>query len=150
MDLSKKQSEDLLKSISIQKWSYTKLSDACTRTLEIAEKEDIHLTFAVLDKGGHLVFLYRHPKALFISLELAQKKAYSSFAMQMDTELIQNLTQPAAPLYQLEASMNGALVSFAGGIWLNNDHLSFSAIGVSGTLNPKDDARFATLFQNFL
>jgi uncharacterized protein GlcG (DUF336 family) len=56
----------------------------------------------------------------------------------MPTEDLTEMTQPGQPLYGLEATNNGRVVIFAGGIPLMRDGEVAGAIGVSGGTVDQD------------
>jgi uncharacterized protein GlcG (DUF336 family) len=120
---------------------------ACHATLTQAKKQNIAVSIAALDAHANLAFFYRDPNSLLVSLEFAQKKAYSAYAMQTNTVELGALTQPGAPLYQLESMTANSIVTFGGGVVLRNmfDQL-IGAIGVSGALDPHDDHLLAQFF----
>nr|WP_022929729.1 heme-binding protein [Patulibacter americanus] len=94
------------------------------------------MNIAVVDAGGHLVAFARMDGSIFASIDISQRKAYTSAAMKLPTGALKDVTQPGAPLYGLEHS-SGGLVTFAGGIPLPGpDGEPVGAIGVSaGTVD---------------
>lgn len=122
------------------------------KNLELASVKEIALAISLTDLCGHLLFFYKHPKAPLVSTELSQKKAYSSYAMKLDTKDIQKLTGPNKSLFQLETSLGGKIVSFPGGIYTPQlNSIGISAVGVSGSPDPDVDDTFAkTLSKDIL
>lgn len=89
------------------------------------------MNIAVVDAGGHLVAFARMDGAIFASIDISQRKAYTAAAMKRETKGLAAATQPGAPLYGLEL-LSGGLVTFAGGIPLPGpDGEPLGAIGVS-------------------
>jgi uncharacterized protein GlcG (DUF336 family) len=96
------------------------------------------MNIAVVDAGGHLVAFARMDGAIFASIDISQRKAYTSAAMKLPTGALKDVTQPGAPLYGLEHS-SGGLVTFAGGIPLPGpDGEPVGAIGVSAGTVEQD------------
>lgn len=108
----------------------------------VAKAQDIKqpVNIAVVDEGANLVAFIRMDGAFLASIDIAQRKAYTAMALQMDTDRIGPLTQPGAPLYGLEHS-SGGLVSFGGGKLLRNAKGALvGAVGVSGGSVEQDEA----------
>lgn len=96
-----------------------------------AERIGQPMNIAVVDAGGHLVAFARMDGSIFASIDISQRKAYTSAAMKLPTGALKDATQPGAPLFGLEHS-SGGLVTFAGGIPLPGpDGEPLGAIGVS-------------------
>jgi uncharacterized protein GlcG (DUF336 family) len=96
------------------------------------------MNIAVVDAGGHLVAFARMDGSIFASIDISQRKAYTSAAMKLPTGALKDVTQPGAPLYGLEHS-SGGLVTFAGGIPLPGpDGEPVGAIGVSAGTVEQD------------
>jgi uncharacterized protein GlcG (DUF336 family) len=92
----------------------------------------VPMNIAVVDQGSNLVAFARMDDAWLGSIDIAQNKAYTARAFDMPTKDLAPLAQPGAPLYGIEASNQGRLVVFAGGIPLVSDGRVVGAIGVSG------------------
>lgn len=101
---------------------------------EIGTKMDI----AVVDAGANLKFFIRMDNAWLGSIDIAIKKAKTARFFDMNTGEIGKLSQPDAPLYNIEHS-NGGLISFPGGVPIKNENGDvIGAIGVSGS-SVEDD-----------
>ncbi len=110
------------------------LAAAINKAKEINTKMDV----AVVDAGGNLKAFARMDGAWLGSIDIAQKKAKTSRAFDMNSGEIGKLSQPGGPLYQIEISNNG-LISFPGGIPLKAaDGTVIGAIGVSGSTVEND------------
>ena len=92
---------------------------------------------------------YRMDDALLVSIELAQKKAYTAIAMKTATQDLSQLSQPQQSLYQIETNTNGQIVKFAGGIPIMRHNRLVGAIGVSGGTVEEDQeiAEYAIHFE---
>jgi uncharacterized protein GlcG (DUF336 family) len=67
------------------------------------------------------------------SIDIAQNKAYTARAFDMSTKDLAPLCQPNQPLFGINASNQGRLIIFAGGIPLTTSgDAVVGAIGVSG------------------
>ena len=127
--------------------TYEKLTTAAEIALETAKAMHIPVTLVFLDSDTRLRFLYRDPDALLVSLDLAQTKAYSAYALKMDTLDIGKATSPGAPLQSLEASTKGAITAVGGGLpFIDAEGKLLGAVGVSGASDPRDDRKIAAVF----
>ena len=110
--------------------------DAAQAVVEAARQRayeiGVPMNIAVVDEGNNLVAFARMDGAWLGSIDIAQNKAYTARAFDMPTKDLAPLAQPGAPLYGIEASNQGRLVVFAGGIPLKLDGRIVGAIGVSG------------------
>ena len=97
-----------------------------------AQQIDVPMNIAVVDEGSNLVAFARMDDAWLGSIDIAQNKAYTARAFDMPTEDLAPLAQPGEPLYGIEASNQGRLIVFAGGIPLVSGSRVVGAIGVSG------------------
>jgi uncharacterized protein GlcG (DUF336 family) len=92
----------------------------------------VPMNIAVVDEGGNLVAFARMDNAWLGSIDISQNKAYTARAFDMPTKELAPLAQPGQPLYGIEASNQGRLIVFAGGIPLVSGSRVMGAIGVSG------------------
>ena len=97
-----------------------------------AEEIDVPMNIAVVDDGNNLTAFARMDGAWLGSIDIAQNKAYTARAFDMPTQDLAPLAQPNQPLYGIEASNQGRLIVFAGGIPLMAGDRVVGAIGVSG------------------
>jgi uncharacterized protein GlcG (DUF336 family) len=99
----------------------------------------VPMCIAVMDEGANLVGFHRMDEALLASIDIAQNKAYSSVSLKLDTETIQEVSQPGKSLYGLGTTNDGRIVTFGGGFPLKNDSGSvIGGIGVSGGSAEED------------
>ena len=89
-------------------------------------------TKPVTDVCRRLVAFARMDGAWLGSIDIAQNKAYTARGFDMATKDLAPLAQPNQPLYGIEASNQGRLIVFAGGIPLMAGDRVVGAIGVSG------------------
>jgi uncharacterized protein GlcG (DUF336 family) len=97
-----------------------------------AEEIGVPMDIAVVDEGNNLTAFARMDGAWLGSIDIAQNKAYTARSFDMSTKDLAPLAQPNQPLYGIEASNQGRLIVFAGGIPLEADGRVVGAIGVSG------------------
>lgn len=97
-----------------------------------AEEINVPMNIAVVDEGNNLVAFARMDGAWLGSIDIAQGKAYTARAFDMGTEDLAPLTQPGQPLYGINASNQGRIIVFPGGVPLRADGGVVGAVGVSG------------------
>ena len=119
------------------------LADA-RRVIAAAEKKaaDIGqpMNIAVADEGGNIVSHVRMDGAWLGSIDISQKKAYTSRAFDIATKDLAGHSQPGQQFYGIHASNNGKIMIFAGGIPLKKGGKVVGAIGVSGGSGDQDHA----------
>ena len=111
------------------------LEDA-RRVIEAAEKKAGEIgqpmNIAVADVGGNLVAHVRMDGAWLGSIDIAQSKAFTARAFDMTTKNLGGASLPDKPLFGINASNQGRIIIFAGGIPLQRGNRIVGAIGVSG------------------
>ena len=120
-----------------------KLADA-RRIIAAAEKkaEEIKqpMNIAVVDEGGNLIAFERMENAWIGSIDIAQKKAWTSRAFDITTKDLGANSQSGDQFFGIHASNNGKVMIFAGGIPLKKDGKVVGAIGISGGSGVQDHA----------
>jgi uncharacterized protein GlcG (DUF336 family) len=118
-----------------------KLTDA-RRMIAAAEKkaEEIKqpMNIAIVDEGGNLIAFERMENAWLGSIDIAQKKAWTSRAFDITTKDLGANSQSGDQFFGIHASNNGKVMIFAGGIPLKKDGKVVGAIGVSGGSGVQD------------
>jgi uncharacterized protein GlcG (DUF336 family) len=118
-----------------------KLADA-RRMIAAAEKkaEEIKqpMNIAIVDEGGNLIAFERMENAWLGSIDIAQKKAWTSRAFDITTKDLGANSQSGDQFFGIHASNNGKVMIFAGGIPLKKDGKVVGAIGVSGGSGVQD------------
>lgn len=97
-----------------------------------AQEIKVPMNIAVVDEGNNLVAFQRMDGAWLGSIDIAQNKAYTARAFNMSTKKLAPLCQPGQPLFGIQASNDGRLIIFPGGIPLKDGNTVVGAIGVSG------------------
>src|SRR5258705_542160 len=120
-----------------------KLADA-RRIIAAAEKKAEELgqpmNVAVVDEGGNLIAFERMANAWLGSIDISQKKAWTSRAFDITTKDLGDNSQPGNQFFGIHASNDGKVMIFAGGIPLKKDGKVVGAIGVSGGSGEQDHA----------
>jgi uncharacterized protein GlcG (DUF336 family) len=117
------------------------LTDA-GRMIAAAEKkaEEIKqpMNIAIVDEGGNLIAFERMENAWIGSIDIAQKKAWTSRAFDITTKDLGANSQSGDQFFGIHASNNGKVMIFAGGIPLKQDGKVVGAIGISGGSGVQD------------
>src|SRR6266480_5038378 len=120
-----------------------KLEDA-RRIISVAEKKATEIgqpmNIAVVDEGGNIVAHVRMDNAWIGSIDISQKKAYTSRAFDITTKDLATHSQSGGQFFGIHASNGGKIMVFAGGIPLKRDGKVVGAIGVSGGSGEQDHA----------
>ena len=120
-----------------------RLEDA-RRIITAAEKKAAEIgqpmNIAVADEGGNLVAHVRMDNAWIGSIDIAQKKAFTSRAFDISTKDLAAHSQSGGQFFGIHASNKGKIMIFAGGIPLKKEGKVVGAIGVSGGSGEQDDA----------
>jgi uncharacterized protein GlcG (DUF336 family) len=114
------------------------------RIIAAAEKQAEELgqpmNVAVVDEGGNLVAFERMENAWLGSIDISQKKAWTSRAFDITTKDLGANSQSGDQFFGIHASNDGKVMIFAGGIPLKKDGKVVGAIGVSGGSGEQDHA----------
>src|ERR1700726_4457385 len=103
-------------------------------------KENVPVAVTVIDTHGNVVLTHRMSGAPAFSLELAERKAYTSALVGIRTADLVPLVQPGAELYPLLAVSGGRYSAMGGGVPLTSDGQVIAGIGVSGGTTQQDIA----------
>jgi uncharacterized protein GlcG (DUF336 family) len=117
------------------------LEDA-RRVIAAAEKKAAEIgqpmNIAVADVGGNLVAHVRMDGAWLGSVDISIKKAWTSRAFDIATKDLAEHSQSGGQFSGINASNNGQVMIFAGGIPLKQGGKVVGAIGVSGGSGEQD------------
>jgi len=120
-----------------------RLEDA-RRVIAAAEKKATEIgqpmNIDVADEGGNLVAHVRMDNAWIGSIDIAQKKAFTSRAFDISTKDLAAHSQSGGQFFGIHASNNGKVMIFAGGIPLKKEREVVGAIGISGGSGEQDNA----------
>ena len=118
--------------------------EAARRIIAAAEKkaEEIGqpMNVAIVDEGGNLVAFERMENAWLGSIDISQKKAWTSRAFDITTKDLGANSQSGDQFFGIHASNDGKVMIFAGGIPLKIDGKVVGAIGISGGSGEQDHA----------
>ncbi len=119
------------------------LADA-KRMIEAGEKHATKIgqpmNIAVADAGGNIVAHARMDGAWIGSIDISQKKAYTSRAFDIATKDLAEHSQSGNQFFGIHASNNGKIMIFAGGVPLKKGGQVVGAVGVSGGSGEQDHA----------
>jgi uncharacterized protein GlcG (DUF336 family) len=120
-----------------------RLEDA-RRIIAAAEKKAQEIgqpmNIAVADEGGNIIAHVRMDGAWLGSIDISQKKAYTSRAFDISTKDLATHSQSGGQFFGIHASNNGKIMIFAGGVPLKRDGRVVGAVGVSGGTGEQDHA----------
>ena len=116
--------------------------EAARQIIAAAEKkaEEIGqpMNVAVVDEGGNLVAFERMANAWLGSIDIAQKKAWTSRAFDIETGTLGENSQSGNQFFGIHVSNDGKVMIFAGGVPLKQGGKVVGAIGVSGGSGKQD------------
>ena len=103
-----------------------------------AQEIGVSMNIAVVDAGNNLTAFARQDGAWLGSIDIAQGKAFTARAFDMPTKDLYPEAQPGGSLYGIEASNDGRVIVFAGGVPIKDGEEIVGAIGVSGGTVDQD------------
>src|SRR3954451_14616963 len=103
-------------------------------------KQEVPVAVTVIDTHGNVVLTHRMTGAPAFSLELSERKAYTSALVGIRTADLVPLVQPGAELYPLLAVSGGRYSAMGGGVPLFSDGQVIAGVGVSGGTTEQDVA----------
>ena len=120
-------------------------TDLLTIAKEIADraeaesvKQNVPVAVTVIDIHGNVVLTHRMNGAPTFSLELSERKAYTSALVGMRTADLLPLVQPGAELYPLLTVSGGRYSAIGGGVPVTSDDQVIAGVGVSGGTVEQD------------
>ena len=105
-----------------------------------AEELGQPMNVAVVDEGGNLIAFERMANAWLGSIDISQKKAWTSRAFDITTKDLGANSQSGDQFFGIHASNDGKVMIFAGGIPLKVEGRVVGGIGVSGGSGVQDHA----------
>lgn len=105
-----------------------------------ATKAGVPVAVCIVDIHGNLVLQHRMNGAPLFSLEISERKAYTSALVGMRTADLLALVQPGQSLYVLPSVAGGRFCPMGGGVPLAEDGELYAGIGVSGGTAEQDVA----------
>lgn len=98
------------------------------------------MNIAVADAGGNLIAHVRMDEAWMGSIDISIKKAFTSRAFDISTKDLAKFSQSGGQFFGIDASNDGRVMIFAGGVPLKRAGKVVGAIGVSGGSGEQDHA----------
>lgn len=103
-------------------------------------KSQVPVAVTVIDVHGNIVLQQRMTGAPAFSLELSERKAYTSALVGIRTADLVPMVQPGQPLYPLLMVSGGKYTAMGGGVPLKNEGALIGGVGVSGGTTEQDIA----------
>jgi uncharacterized protein GlcG (DUF336 family) len=103
-------------------------------------KQNVPVAVTVMDIHGNVVLVHRMPGAPLFSLEISERKAYTSALVGMRTADLVPVVQPGAELYPLLLIAGGRYTAMGGGVPLTSESHVIAGVGVSGGTTEQDIA----------
>lgn len=100
----------------------------------------VPVAVCVVDVHGNVVLQHRMAGAPVFSIELSERKAYTSALVGMRTADLLPLVQPGQPLFPLSAVAGGRFCAMGGGVPLTCEGQKVAGVGVSGGTVEQDVA----------
>ena len=111
---------------------------AADRVEAASSANKVPVAVSVIDVHGNVVLQYRMNGAPLFSIELSERKAYTSALVGMRTADILPLVQPGQPLYPLSMVSDGRFCAMGGGVPLTIEGRLVAGVGVSGGTVEQD------------
>ncbi len=103
-----------------------------------ATQAKVPVAVCVVDVHGNVVLQHRMPGAPLFSLDLSERKAYTSALVRLRTADLVPLVQPGQPLYPLIMVSGGRYSAMGGGVPLASEGEVVAGVGVSGGTSEQD------------
>ena len=102
------------------------------KALAKAEEIKVPVVVSVVDAGGNLLLTERMDDAFVTSIDIANNKAFTSWALKSGTHEISQVVLPGESLYGLNLTNDARIIPFGGGFPILIEDQIVGAIGVSG------------------
>ena len=103
-----------------------------------APEARVPVSVCVIDIHGNIVLLHRMNGAPAFSMEISERKAYTSALVGIRTSELLPMTQPGQPLFPLATVAGGKYCAMGGGVPVNREDVLVAGIGVSGGTVEQD------------
>jgi len=98
-----------------------------------ARKNNWNVVIAIVDDGGHLIYLQRLDDTQYASVEVATRKAQTAIGFKRPTKAVEDAVAAGRT-----GMLNLPLIPLEGGLPLTADGKIIGAIGVSGVTSQQD------------
>jgi uncharacterized protein GlcG (DUF336 family) len=105
-----------------------------------ASSAEVPVAVCVIDIHGNVILKHRMSGASAFSIELSERKAYTSALVRMRTADLLPLVQPGQPLFPLMSVAEGRYCAMGGGAPLGVEGQVVAGVGVSGGTVEQDVA----------
>jgi uncharacterized protein GlcG (DUF336 family) len=105
-----------------------------------ASAAEVPVAVTVIDRHGNVVLQHRMTGAPVFSIEISERKAYTSALVGIPTADILPMVQPGQPLYSLTSLSGGRYCAIGGGVPLTDEGEVLAGVGVSGGTAEQDVA----------
>ncbi|MFM1964797.1 MAG: hypothetical protein RL134_522 [Actinomycetota bacterium] len=112
----------------------------CAAALRAAADQDVLVSVAIVDAGGHLIAFERMDGAEIAGPVLAPDKAYTAVAHRVATHDLADAVAPGGDLVGMHSADHGRYIAFAGGLPLWDGDRVVGGVGVSGGTGAQDRA----------
>jgi uncharacterized protein GlcG (DUF336 family) len=117
------------------------LAKECAVRVEAKAAEvKVPVSVYVVDIHGNIVLMHRMNGAPAFSMEIAERKAYTSALVGIRTSELFPMVQPGQPLFALGTVGGGRFCAMGGGVPLKSEGALVAGIGVSGGTVDQDMA----------
>jgi len=103
-----------------------------------AAEVKVPVAVCVTDIHGNIVLKHRMGGAPAFSIDIAERKAYTSALVGMRTAELFDLVQPGQPLFALVGLSGGRYCAMGGGVPLLGEGAVMAGVGVSGCTVEQD------------
>jgi uncharacterized protein GlcG (DUF336 family) len=105
-----------------------------------ASAAEVPVAVTVIDRHGNVVLQHRMTGAPVFSIEISERKAYTSALVGIRTADVLPMVQPGQPLYSLTSLSGGRYCAIGGGVPLTDAGEVIAGVGVSGGTAEEDVA----------
>jgi uncharacterized protein GlcG (DUF336 family) len=103
-----------------------------------AAKAGVPVSVCVIDIHGNIVLIHRMNGAPAFSMEISERKAYTSALVGIRTAELLPMVQPGQPLFPLATVAGGKYCAMGGGVPVKQEGALVAGIGVSGGTVEQD------------
>lgn len=105
---------------------------------EYAEEKGLNIVIAICNGEGNPILAHVMDGAFLVSYELASSKAFTSVALNMNTDEITKLAQPGEALYGIDRVNQKPITIVGGGVPIKVDGKTVGGLGISGGTAEED------------